>query len=310
MLSELSRDEIAETLETLGVTIEYNVRIRPAEMFVDETKYQRLPRLRKTWIQKTIVDKFDPSRLRELIVSKRPDGRYSIIDGGGRHYAVTVLMDPNKIPEDFTFRCEVYHNLSERDEARLFSSENNDRRPLSAKQKFKAAVVGEQPDAMAINSIFVRRGLVVGNPWSQKGISSIPFILGLYKLDVLPETLDMLRAIWLSFKVNQTLLVAVGIVLHAYRYDMRFDRDRFMHILHTVGPDEFEIKVKRLLGSRLHADKYHGALAEEMVKSFNYRLNSKNQLDIKLLENSHKSFLQHSRSVLEGVVGTEYRARN
>lgn len=88
-----------------------------------------------------------------MVVSRRPDGALFVIDGQHRWCAAKLRGDIAQLP------CVVVDYTSAAAEAASFVHLNQQRRPLSRLDVFKAAVAGEDPEALAILAALQRAGL-------------------------------------------------------------------------------------------------------------------------------------------------------
>jgi hypothetical protein len=88
-----------------------------------------------------------------LAVSRRPDGRLTIVDGQHRASAAKVRGDIPHLP------CVITSYASAGDEAAAFVALNQMRRPLNALDLFKAAIAAEDNEALLILDCMKRAGL-------------------------------------------------------------------------------------------------------------------------------------------------------
>ena len=90
-----------------------------------------------------------------LVVAARPTGEMMVIDGQHRLAAARLRGDIDQLP------CVVVRYASAADEAASFVHLNQQRRPLSKLDVFKAAVASEDPEACAILAAMEAAGLSV-----------------------------------------------------------------------------------------------------------------------------------------------------
>lgn len=88
-----------------------------------------------------------------LVVSRRGDGAMYVIDGQHRLAAARLRGDITQLP------CVVVDYASAADEAASFVHLNQQRRPLSRLDVFRAAVASEDPEACAIQAAIEQAGL-------------------------------------------------------------------------------------------------------------------------------------------------------
>lgn len=91
-------------------------------------RYQREP---ASAFIKRQLSKFDERLLGTVVVSKRDDGTYWVIDGLQRKEIVTALFGPN-----YQLRAEVHEGLTEEDEANLFHALDTQRQRLLVRDHF------------------------------------------------------------------------------------------------------------------------------------------------------------------------------
>lgn len=127
--------------------------LKPSQLFVD-------PRIQRELVSRQIDsmtgDNYRSESVGMLVVSKRPGGRYAILDGQHR-WTVISAQDPDR-----DLQCQVFSNLTEEQEAELFLLYNN-QSTVNAVAKFKAGVIAGRPLPLAVMGILDEYGLEVGN---------------------------------------------------------------------------------------------------------------------------------------------------
>lgn len=108
----------------------------------------------------------------QLLNVSRRDGRLFVVDGQHRHAAALLRGDIQQLP------CLVEEFADVAEEAALFNDLNGRRRPVSALDKFRAALVAGDADCTAIGEAMKRAGLSLarhGNPtaWDPGQVSNI-----------------------------------------------------------------------------------------------------------------------------------------
>ncbi len=98
-----------------------------------------------------IVRNFDLNLLMPLVVNRRVDGSYWVIDGGHRLKALRQLGWTE-------VDVWLYEGLSREQEAGLYASQQRDRRGVSAVNLAKAEIVKGQEDAVGVARILDRHG--------------------------------------------------------------------------------------------------------------------------------------------------------
>jgi hypothetical protein len=173
------------------------------KLFIDHS-YQRPLTLRKL---KEITENFEPSAITALIVSKRSDGQFAIIDGQHRFKAGTKIGLK-------TFNCEVHHELSIADEASLFYKINVKRGAVPMGMQFKALLEADNKDVIKIKHIVESHGFEILYTSGQSTAvdNKLTCASELQKIyNVSPEHLDLvlsiLRAAWNGKKKSLKQLV-------------------------------------------------------------------------------------------------------
>lgn len=107
--------------------------------------YQRDPylRSRERWIDDR-VPHFNPAMFLTLEVSKREDGRYAIIDGGGRWLLAQKCKKTQAA-------CRVHYGMSRQEEAELFYHIDRERKKLGTIDQYSAALASGNPAIVEID---------------------------------------------------------------------------------------------------------------------------------------------------------------
>ncbi len=116
----------------------------------------------------------------QLLTVSRRDGRLFVVDGQHRLAAARLRGDIQQLP------CLVEEFSTVAEEAQLFDALNDKRRPVSAIDKFRAAIVAGDPDCVAIAGAMERAGLALAphsNPtaWKPGQLANIGGIRGAWK---------------------------------------------------------------------------------------------------------------------------------
>lgn len=243
------------------------MEISLSKLFINmvEVPYQRDPASRTEWLKRNIVKNFAIENTGEFYVSERPGDRYAIMDGGGRYYVMTQML-----PQwhDAIVYCLVWKNLTIEQEAAIYASQRN-RKSISPVDYFKADVVRKKPEAVELQKVMNDIGFKVGATWP-RGVSSVPYLYGLYRIGMLGRTLLILRnSTNKSSRVNGVAIAAVAVFLHAAGRSLQEDRFRKM-IINKGGPIWFEEQVKlNYKGIRVHPNQHVGVLARLIGETYN-----------------------------------------
>ena len=133
-----------------------------------------------------------------LTVAKREDGTLMVVDGQHRLAAAKLRNDIYDLP------CVVTAYANASDEAAAFVALNQQRRPLSKLDLFKAALAAEDNDAVAISRLLAAAGLTLAsttNPtgWKPGMISNIAGVQNCFRWNGPKVTAAALDAIARGF---------------------------------------------------------------------------------------------------------------
>jgi len=139
-----------------------------------------------------IAAHFDEAKLGLPIVSER-DGQYHLLDGAHRVAALRKLGYTHA-------ECLVLTGLSYQDEAEYFRTQNQNSRPLTRYNQFKAGLEAKDELCVQIDRIARANGFMVGmshrNFNAIAAIHTLTIICTVYGYDTLDKTLGLLRATW------------------------------------------------------------------------------------------------------------------
>lgn len=159
-------------------------KIKTGELFVD-SKVQRS--ITKSSVNKKVKE-FDSNALGILIVSKRANGLYHILDGQHRFLAAVECG----IEE---LECEVHVNLTEKEEAELFLKYNQERVSTKPIDHFNIEVKAGKTDSVIINSILNEFNLNVSRR-SVQAPKALKQVYNNYGEDNFRKTLRLINEVW------------------------------------------------------------------------------------------------------------------
>lgn len=154
-----------------------------------------------------------------LTVALRDDGYY-IIDGQHRWAAAMALgLGDTKV------KCIVYRDLTLAEEAKLFLL-LSDSRSISAIDKFRIALIADEPWAVEINAILGEFGLRVSAGSADGTVQCIDILVKLQTRDpgLLRETLSIALAAWGQRNAATERTVLAGLSAVCARYNGEVDR--------------------------------------------------------------------------------------
>jgi hypothetical protein len=148
----------------------YEYAVLPIDSLFVDPSYQReaLP----AFIRR-IMANFDPHLVGVLLASKRPDGRYALIDGQQRWTAL-------KAKRYKTAPCLVY-NVEPHEEAWLFAKFGRERRNLNSWATFRGFLAAGDPHALAIKAAVEDAGLKIGKLRGENTIGAVAALEDVYK---------------------------------------------------------------------------------------------------------------------------------
>lgn len=159
-------------------------KLKLCELFVD-SEVQRS--IAKQSLNKKIKE-FDLNAVGVVIVSKRKNGKYHILDGQHRVKAARE----NGVEE---LDCEVHINLTEQEEAALFLKYNQERVSTKPIDHFNIEVKAGEQSSVIINEIIKEFGFNV----SRRGIQAPKSLKQVYKYfgeNILRRTIYLINEVW------------------------------------------------------------------------------------------------------------------
>lgn len=133
-----------------------SIQLLPVARLEIDKSYQRaLSALGSQRLIQDIARKFDWRLFLPLVVSRREGGGLYVIDGQHRMEGARLRGDIRLVP------CTVIEGLSQVEEAKLFCSLNGKRKPISALDLWRSAVMSGDPDAVTVAAIVSDAKLLV-----------------------------------------------------------------------------------------------------------------------------------------------------
>jgi hypothetical protein len=245
----------------------YLDKIHFSKLFVD-FGYQR--QVVKARVEK-MAKNFDLKGMGALIVSKRDDGRYAIIDGQHRFLAGV------KAGVEY-FVCQVFLDQSYKDEAKIFTLTNCERGPMKSPQQFKAMIESGDEDSIQIVSIVESYGFeikYIGPVSADNQIKCVNELKSAYKISPLhfEKIMKLLRRIWNGDKRSCTQYIIGALSKFIRLYERDIDLNRLINILKKASIDEIIRNSKQR--SRNDECSLTDAIEKEFFKLYNKRLVNK-----------------------------------
>lgn len=144
----------------------------PAQLLVDATYQRELETRTSKKLIAEIAEEWDWTLCLPLVVSRRPDQSFYVVDGQHRHAAALKRGDIQVLP------CVIFAAGSVELEAQTFVRLNKKRRPISKLDEFRAAIASGDPEATQISLALAEANLTVAkntNPssWQPGDVANI-----------------------------------------------------------------------------------------------------------------------------------------
>lgn len=158
---------------------------------------------------------FNPVMFDAIIVSKRDDGFYYVVDGQHRIAMLRTVF----AGRDVLVPCRVVEGLTREQEAALYLALSIGQRPLTAHQRYFGALVAKASDAVAVDASVKRIGRNVGKSScdGKKEISCVETLYKIHAWNVLDDTLAIADAWALATKdessFSSSILKLIGTFL-------------------------------------------------------------------------------------------------
>lgn len=194
-----------------------------------DRSYQRYASSHKI---KLISASFDKNACGVLIVSKRDNGQYFVVDGQHR-------LEAMKKNEMLLAPCQVCQGLTIQQEAELFIHCNTVRKTPEALDVFKSRLIAQEPVALAIHAIVEQHGLHVqfntknsrGGTREPQGIWAVAALEVIYKRgkeSLLEEVLNLLLHSWPQTPMALEAKVLLGVMHFHLKYLGKYTREDFI----------------------------------------------------------------------------------
>lgn len=128
-----------------------------------------------------------------IVVSRRKNGRYAVIDGQNRTLAMKDI-DPS-----YEFAAQIFSGLTPKQEAELFLFHNEYRKKVEQYDNFKIAQFSGSSTEVAISKLLDAHGLKVGKGANATTIAAIKTLRDVWETngsDVLDQAIPILKSAW------------------------------------------------------------------------------------------------------------------
>ena len=254
------------------------VTLSVADLVVDE-RYQRPLSIR--WAR-TIAKEFDPGKFGKPLVARRPDGKYSIIDGQHRIWAVRMKWPKQVV----TVRCDLMLAEGLAKEAGRFNDRNVRTHSVGSIPQFRSLLAEGDRDAVGFKGIVERYGYRVKSGGGRPRPGEIhPYVLKQARKRgrddweaLLGETMAIIADAWgtAEFGVPSDVPAGILVFLRRHNNDTRYRRTRLIQVLRDSTPAAIAADGKAWASlARTFQD--YGVMTV-IVKRYNSRLNPENRL--------------------------------
>jgi hypothetical protein len=189
-----------------------------SELNIDHSAQRKLS---MPWV-KSHIEQFDVDQLGYIVVNRRADGKWYIVDGQHR----TELMRAVGWG-DQRIQAELFEGLSQQEEAELFNA-RNDRRAVRKFDHFRISVTAGDARATDITNIVAAVGLVITDQQTDGGVTAVDKLEKIYEgggitsaregRSALTRTLTAIKHAWGTSPAgfNGALLHGLGLVQLRY----------------------------------------------------------------------------------------------
>lgn len=169
-----------------------------------------------------LVANWDLSKVGVITVSIRPDDQKKAYVVDGQH-RVRAAMDLGL--GDTKILCHIYRGLTKEEESRLFLS-NNNVRPVTPFDKFRAGIVAKDPVAVGVKRMVEEHGWQIKSEARDGTIACVSELMKVYSRDpgVLDDTLSVLTEAWGTRAEAVERPIITGLASIFARYDGELDR--------------------------------------------------------------------------------------
>lgn len=228
-----------------------------------------------------IVERFSWRKFQALTIVERDDGTFAIVDGQHRWEAAKLHPAVTAVP------CLLIDARHLRDEAESFVAVNLNRVAMNPFHLHKARVVAGDPDALHLQEVCDRAGVVIpktnlpSKDLPARGTLALSTIRDALRVYGDGPTIDALSTLAAAFprepgSIRSALIKALVQFWALYRKGHDVDRDRLVKVLAARGAVELE------RGGQAYRANFGGttitAIRAAVVKAYNERLPAEKRL--------------------------------
>lgn len=209
-------------------SVEQNIWLIPLGLIRTEI-YQRVLNMKNV---NKIVKEFNPAKLGVLVVSKRDDGAYSVLDGQHRLTALRRLGFS-------AANCIVLENMTVQEEADYFRRQNENKQNLRIADTFNASLYAEDGESLEIKRLMDKYGFRFGksgSPMCICAIGALQTIIRTYDVQTLENVLCCIAGTWPKDATILRREMLAGLAEFWYRFADAVPQARFEQRMATRAP--------------------------------------------------------------------------
>lgn len=209
-------------------SVEQNIWLIPLGMIRTEI-YQRVLNMKNV---NKIVKEFNPAELGVLVVSKRDDGTYSVLDGQHRLTALRRLGFS-------AANCIVLENMTVQEEADYFRRQNENKQNLRIADTFNASLYAEDEESLEIKRLMDKYGFRFGksgSPMCICAIGALQTIIRTYDVRTLENVLCCIAGTWPKDATILRREMLAGLAEFWYRFADAVPQARFEQRMANRAP--------------------------------------------------------------------------
>jgi hypothetical protein len=238
----------------------------PVSQIKIDVNYQR--DVSNPWVAQHLP--FNPHEAGAIVLSGRAGGPYCI-DGGHR---LALARQSGEL----TINAFIIEGLTQKDEARLFTRYQRNRRDLTSYALFRADLVAGDEDTIAmvrvVNNAGFRLEKTAGSPTTITAIDSCRYIQRYGGEDLLARTLALVKSLWVGEDkaLSGPVLKGVALFLQSEGKKPYFQLGRLEKVMQRHGPSKV-LRLSQAIAQKrnsIHAGPAN--IAEALVEEYNKSL--------------------------------------
>lgn len=221
---------------------------------------------------KKMARNWDPRAAGQIVVGRRPDGSYWIIDGQQRRTAMRILQIT-------TWDCLVIPTNGPEDEAKIFALLNGGRTNLTGRDLFKSRLVSGDLTAHAIVEICQKAGFTVSTAHNQTATNiaalNTLYSVGLQErgLEIIERSLRLISRCWPNDPLTTQALFLRGMFTFIGQHGDKVEDERAFRMFRNHTATRITQDARKSIGRDISAN-----IMRTLARLYNSRLQPKNRL--------------------------------